>query len=223
MANLYVSLLVSVPESSRYVGAGQKFPVLLYVDPDDANIDVCVHTHTKNKPGVITVTAPLTKIAGPFNRILWIDNLPEQSDHTLCIEASDPNKKMAHAIHRCKIRREIPQNAKGKKPKMTREAVQGGIIATPPTICYPTDGSTVKQPFTAYGYVTPATDPVSVWLVDGNNNVFPGAPVVPPPAPYDWAVSFNGIPTAVPGGTNYTLNAEDTNTGKVSSIDITVQ
>jgi hypothetical protein len=213
MPQTYVSLLVHVPECARFVGAGQKVPVLIYVDPPGAKVDVCVHLH----PDCTEKKCPTQDIKlSPYNKIVWIDNLPEKKDHTLCVQASAD--KLSSAFHRGKIRREFPQNAKGKK---SAAKPLGTDPPEPPTICYPvppTPPYNLPTNFPSYGFIDPSSDTVTVWLVDGSNNVYPGAPVVPPPTPYDWAAAFQGIPTGA-----YTLYAEDTVTGASSSVSITVQ
>lgn len=215
MAKPSVSLLVHVPACTRYIGEGQKFPVLLHVDPPEANIEASVLTHGNSSKNS-TISTENADLVGPFNKIVWIDNLPEGVDHTLCIQASTNDNSLVPALHRCKIRRERSQ--KNKKPNQGVRATAPSSTLVGPIICGPANGSTVGQNFLSYGYVNPTTDPVSVWLTDGNGNVYPGTPVVPPPQGYDWGASFMGIPIG-----NYTLYAEDTNTSAISSIDITVQ
>ena len=174
-----VHLFVYVPEISPVVDPNQKIPVLIFVDPD-VEPDVKYQDHPHDQPPCLNLceATQSTDIAG-FNYIAWIavNKLIPGNEYTLHVHAHKDG--FASSYQRCKIRIEKPDYA----------------VTNPPTIAYPSAGGQVGTSFTAVGYDNPPTTQVSGWVVDGIGNSYPGATLAVPPAPYNWGVSFSGLPT----------------------------
>ena len=189
-----VHLFVHVPEASRHMLGDHDFPVLVYVDPPDANLTCNLEGANGKAPSIKVCKIPF----GSFNAIVRIKGLPSGAPYVLNIQVRAASGD-AFACHSCRIRRDAVKRALGGAP----------------TISYPTSSNPVGNNFSSYGYVDPTTATVSVWLADSHNNTYPGIPIQPPPQ-YDWADSFHNIPA---GG--YTLFAEAD--GETAQVSITVR
>jgi hypothetical protein len=186
-----VYLFVYLPEVSSSLPKDHKIPALIYVDPPDAEIDVSVDTGE-----------PFTKTEfvigyGPFTKIVWIDGLKTPGRRILHINAIKKGFDLADI-----------SNTIWRKPS----GIEKRDI--PPYISYPPPGGTVPPNFAASGTVDPLSAPVAAWLVDGNNNTYPGMAI--PSQPGAWCTGFQNIP-----GGNYTLYVRD-KTGATTNEQIVV-
>lgn len=184
-----INMLVYVPEVCHRLPKDHKIPLLVYVDQAGTKIDVSVDT---GEPFAKTES---TDRYGPFTKIVWIDGLKTKGDRVLKINGSkdgfDPPKEQ-----KCTIKRD-PVDVQ------SREAIKGerGVL---PNITSPSDGSSVPSNFAAWGTVAQGESPCTAWLVDGNNNTYPGM-AIPGQPPNSWAFGFQNIPAGAPPGTKYTL------------------
>jgi hypothetical protein len=171
-------LFVYIPTTIQYTTDEQKFPVLIYVDPD-VKPDVLYQSHPNNSPSIITRCTDIsaTKIAG-FN-------------YMASIPLADLHPGMVYTLHVC-------ASAGGHSPshycrKICHPKGNGYGGGSPPTIAYPPAGGDVGATFTACGYDNPVTTQVTGFVAVGGDN-YPGTTLDSPPPPYDWAVSFSGLP-----------------------------
>ena len=189
-----VRLFVCVPEAGRYMPAQHKFPVLLYVDPPDAQVSVAV----ESQQGETIPAEVKSQQFGSFTHVVWIDKLPQDKSRALHIVAT--KSTLDSAGHCCVLRRNAPLRAMG---------------STTLEVVYPTPNATVPTNFTTYGYANPPTTTVEAWLADGNGNTYPGTAINP--GVYNWCFAFQNIPNG-----SYTLYVQAVGDGALVTVPITV-
>ena len=207
-----VHLLVRVPETIAAIPANESFPVLIYVDPSDASLEVSYQDHPPDKsPTKTTVLTQPTMIAG-FNYIAWIPlvNLTPSVSYTMHVYATKATYDSNH--HCCRI--------------FNPATSALDSTATPPTIAYPSAGAQVPTSFTACGYDNPPTTQVTGWVAvatgSGVITTYPGTTLGSPPAPYNWAVSFSGLPGKPVPGQAATLTIQIPATGAQTTESINI-
>jgi hypothetical protein len=189
-----MNMLVYLPEAAACLPKDHKVPLLVYVDQADADVSLSA---TSLLPSDTIQFDQFYDVYGPFLQLYWIAGLTTKGDRIFQIQASKPG--FVTCCQTLTIPRDPPGDGFGIAPYITS----------------PTLGGTVPQNFSAFGTVVTGESPCTAWLVDANNNTYPGM-AIPGQPPNNWAFGFQNIPVG-----SYKLYAQ-ASTGDQRNEPITV-
>lgn len=192
-----IQMLVVVHKCCKNLPNREKVPLLLWVDQPQPTITI-TDADTGNPIG----QTPSGKPYGIFTHLIWLSGLTDPKIYHLTISAHKDGFNHATQNH-----------------DIDRIHLRGGDLKNAPTITYPSPDQSVHSAFPVWGSV--ANQPCTAWLVDDNNDIYPGSPIPGQTAP-NFGFSFQNIPGGAGAGMHYTLYVQAAD-GTQKNEDIYVQ
>ena len=195
-----LTMLVVVPESACVIPADQPVPLLVWVDQADADVSVT------DQDQDLTGESQLDGAYGVFTHLIWLEGLTSKKTYKLTITAQKDGFEDA-----------VVKVVLDRKPRS-----RARMLGSPPNIRNPSEDQSVQMNFPAWGNTaTPNQCPCIAWLVDDNQNTYPGSPI-PGQTPPNFGFSFQNIPGGAGQGLHYTLYVQASD-GSQTHEDIYVQ